>query len=321
MTRFIFSLVLFCVLIPSDIYAQKVRTSYPGTAGVNVPFWLTHETGLFKKYGLDHEALLISGSVTTMQALLAREIQFVNSSGAAAINARMQGADVTIVASYYDFMPYGLVVSKDIKTMEDLKGKRMAVASLGGINEAAIRFAFERQRMNSKDVTFIQAGGDPSRIAAVVSGAAAGTVLAPPGLFVATKQGLHMLADLGELGSKYPTSVIATKRSSLTPDRPTLKRYLMALIEGLHVYKRDRKLAIDVLQKYAKIRDQDLLVRSHDYLVKYTSLVPLADPSVLKIAVPPGKGTDTPVSDLYDNSIVQELVKEGFVDKVAKAAP
>ncbi len=121
-------------------------------------------------------------------------------------------------------MPYGLVVSKDIKTMEDLQGKRMAVASLGGINEAAIRFAFERQRMNSKDVTFIQAGGDPSRIAAVVSGAAAGTVLAPPGLFVATKQGLHMLADLGELGSKYPTSVIAMQTIGFDSRSPHHKK-------------------------------------------------------------------------------------------------
>lgn len=151
MLLFILSLLLFWVTYPADAYAQKVRTSYPGTAGVNVPFWLTHQAGLFKKYGLDHEALLISGSVTTMQALLAGEIQFVNSSGAPAINARLQGADITIVASYYDFMPYGLVVGKDVKSMEDLRGKRMAVASLGGINEAAIRFAFERQHLNSKE--------------------------------------------------------------------------------------------------------------------------------------------------------------------------
>jgi NitT/TauT family transport system substrate-binding protein len=319
MTRIFLSLVLLWLICPANSHAQKVRTSYPGTAGVNVPFWLTHEAGLFKKYGLDHEVLLISGSVTTMQALLAREIQFVNSSGAPAINARLQGADITIVASYYDFMPYGLVVSKDIRSIADLRGKRMAVASLGGINEAAIRFAFEQQRLNSKDVTFIQAGGDPSRIAAVVSGAVAGTVLAPPGLFVATKQGLHMLADLGELGSKYPTAVIATRRSSLSQDRPTIKRYLMALIEGLHRYKRDRKLAIDVLQKYAKIRDQDLVAKSHDYLAKYTSLVPMVDPSVLKIAIPGGKDADSAISDLYDNSVLRELVKEGFVEKISKA--
>jgi ABC-type nitrate/sulfonate/bicarbonate transport system substrate-binding protein len=145
-------------------------------------------------------------------------------------------------------------------------------------------------------------------------------VLAPPGLFVATKQGLHMLADLGELGSKYPTAVIATRRSSLTQDRPTIKRYLMALIEGLHRYKRDRKFAIDVLQKYAKMRDQDLVTKSHDYLAKYTSVVPMVDPSVLKIAIPAGKEADSVISDLYDNSVLQELVKEGFVEKVSKAA-
>ena len=284
-----------------------------------MPFWLAHEAGLFKKYGLNDEVLLISGSVTTMQALLAGEIQFVNSSGAPAINARLQGADIAIIASYYNFMPYALVVNKDVRSIEDLKGKRMAVASLGGINEAAIRFAFEKFRLTVRDVTFIQAGADPSRIAAVHSGAAAGTVLAPPGLFAATKQGLHILADLGDLGSKYPTSIIATRRAYLTQDRPMIKKFLMALVESLHLYQRNRKFAVDVLQKYAKMRDQDLVAKSHDYLVKYTSLVPLVDPSVLKTAVPAGKDTDAAVSDLYDNSVLQELIKEGFVEKAAKS--
>jgi NitT/TauT family transport system substrate-binding protein len=318
MKKLILSVLLITIIFPGTSLAQKARMSYPGTAGVNVPFWLTHEAGLFKKYGLNDEVLLIAGSVTTMQALLAGEIQFVNSSGSPAINARLQGADVAIVASYYNSMPYGLVVNKDIRSLEDVKGKRMAVASLGGINEAAIRFVLEKSGLNVRDVTFIQAGGDSSRIAAVQSGAAAGTVLAPPGLFVATRQGLKILADLGDLEAKYPTSIIATRRSYLTQDRPTIKKFLMALVEGLHLYNSNRKLAIDVLQKYAKISDQELVSKSHDYLVKHTSLLPIVEPSVIKAAVPAGKDTDRTISDLYDNSALQELIKEGFVEKVSK---
>lgn len=318
MKKLILSVLLIAIIFPGTSLAQKATMSYPGTAGVNVPFWLTHEAGLFKKYGLNDEVLLIAGSVTTMQALLAGEIQFVNSSGSPAINARLQGADVAIVASYYNSMPYGLVVNKDIRSLEDVKGKRMAVASLGGINEAAIRFVLEKSGLNVRDVTFIQAGGDSSRIAAVQSGAAAGTVLAPPGLFVATRQGLKILADLGDLEAKYPTSIIATRRSYLTQDRPTIKKFLMALVEGLHLYKSNRKLAIDVLQKYAKISDQELVSKSHDYLVKHTSLLPIVEPSVIKAAVPAGKDTDRTIGDLYDNSALQELIKEGFVEKVSK---
>ena len=98
-----------------------------------------------------------------------------------------------------------------------------------------------------------------------------------------------------------------------------VKRYLMALVEGLHRYKRDRKLAMDVLQKYARIRDQDLVSKCHDYLVKYTSVLPMVDPAVLKTALPPGKDADSITTDLYDNSLLQELVKEGFVEKVSRA--
>lgn len=299
-------------------WAQRARMSYAGTAGFNIPFMVAHEAGLYKKYGLRDELIFIPGAATTMQALLAGEIEFVNSSGSPAINSILQGADVSIIAISYDSMPYSLVVSKDVRTPEDLKGKSMGVARLGGINEVGIRLALEKFRINPKEVTFVSTGADPTRIAAVQAGVTAATVLAPPALFQASSLGLKVLADLADLGLKYPTSIVATRRSYLSKDRPLVKKFMMAFVEGLAIYKSDSKFAVSVMQKYTRLNDTAMLEKTHDYFVKNTVAVPLVDPNALPAGFPSGKNPEKPLSDFYDNSILQELINEGFVRNLGK---
>src|SRR5438132_13572184 len=132
-------------------------------------------------------------------------------------------------------MPYGFIAGKNIHSAEELKGKRIAVARLGGIEETAARLALDRLGVGARNVSFLQAGPDPVRIAALESGSAQATMLAPPGLFAATGRGLNFLADLGALKISYPTSSLAARRNSLTQNRPVAKRFLMALVDGLNV--------------------------------------------------------------------------------------
>ena len=108
---------------------QQVRISYGGTSGYNVPIWVTQEAGLFKKYGLNNDLIFISGAAPGMQAMLANEVHFANTSGSAPINATLQGTDSVIIATSYDLIPYGFVVNKDIHTAADLKGKVVAISS------------------------------------------------------------------------------------------------------------------------------------------------------------------------------------------------
>jgi hypothetical protein len=93
---------------------------------------------------------------------------------------------------------------------------------------------------------------------------------------------------------------------------------MMAFVEGLQLYQTDRKLVIDVMQKYTRLNDTAILAKTHDYFVKNTVAVPLVDPSSLPAGFPPGKNPEKPLSDFYDNSILQELVSEGFVKNLAK---
>src|SRR5215467_5108047 len=165
MFRTIFATLSFLLvlILPRLGYSQPIRISYAGTSGYNVPIWVTHEAGLFKKYGLNSELIMIAGAAQSMQAMLANETQVANTSGAAPINAKLKGADAVIVASSYDLIPYGIVVHKDIRTPTDLKGKRIAISRFGGITELAVKLAVEKFGLSPKDVTMIQAGPDAQR--------------------------------------------------------------------------------------------------------------------------------------------------------------
>jgi len=312
-------LLLVTVLtVPRLGYPQSIRISYGGTSGYNVPIWVTQEAGLFKKHGLNGELIMISGASQSMQAMIAGETQVANTTGSASINARIQGADTLIVATSYDLIPYGFVVHKDIREPADLKGKRIAISRFGGVTELAVKLAVEKFGLNVKDVSMIQAGADAQRIPAVASGAVAASVLAPPGLFAAANQGLRVLADLSDLGAKYPTSSFFVIRPYAVQNRPTLKKFLMALTEGLHIYVNDGEFSMRVMRKYTKLTDPEIASKTQDYYAKKTLLVPLNDPEAIKNAMPTDKATGRKPEEFYDNSIIQELVKEGFVENLKK---
>jgi NitT/TauT family transport system substrate-binding protein len=315
-------LLLFVMVLamPQLGYSQPFRISYGGTSGYNVPIWVTQEAGLFKKHGLNGELVMISGASQSMQAMLANETQVANTSGSAPVQAKIQGADAVIIATSYDLIPYGVVVHKDIRTPADLKGKRIAISRFGGITELAVKLAVEKFGLSPKDVTMIQAGPDAQRIPAVATGTVAASVLAPPGLFAASAQGLRILADLSDLGVKYPTSSFFVMRNYLVENRASLKKFLMALTEGLHVYVNDKDFSMRVMQKYTKLGDREIASKTQDYYGKKTLLVPLNDPAAIKEAIPPDKGAGRKPEEFYDNSIIQELVKEGFVESVEKKA-
>ena len=313
--RTIFVLALCGVAFPA--HAQTIRISYSGTSGQNLPFWLTYDAGLFKKYGVPAEMILIAGGLTNIQAMMANEIRFSYLGGASPIQAALQGADIVVLATAYSLMPYGLVTTSAIRSPADLKGKRAAVSRVGGIEEVAIRSAMEKLGLGPKDLTFIQAGPDALRIAAMQSGAAAAAALAPPALFAATGRGLTVLADLSALGVRYPTSVIAARRAYVAQDRPAAKKFLMALIEGLHIYRQTKDYAVRVLEKYTRQSDPQVLSQSYDHFAKHTPLVPLSDPAVIEAALPPDRPAGRAAKDFYDNSLLQELEQEGFAKKIA----
>lgn len=273
---FIFSaLLLVAVTIVSSGVAhaqQKVAASYPGIAGYNIPFWVALDAGEFKKAGLEVDPVMISGGSKSMQALLSGGLDFAHVSGGVSVQANLSGADVTILATAANSMSAGVIAAKDIKTFQDLRGKKIGIASFGGNNDIGLRFAFKKNGINpDKDVTFLQMGGERNRLTALERGAIAATIMSPPGLFVAEAQGYSRLGDLNAMGMRYPELSIVGRKRDLKERRDLVRRYLRAYLESVRVMKGNRDLTVRVIEKYIHVGSKTEALKTYDYFVKSIS--------------------------------------------------
>lgn len=251
---------------------QKVAASYPGIAGYNIPFWVALDAGEFKKAGLEVDPVMISGGSKSMQALLSGGLDFAHVSGGVSVQANLSGADVTILATAANSMSAGVIAAKDIKTFQDLRGKKIGIASFGGNNDIGLRFAFKKNGINpDKEVMFLQMGGERNRLTALERGAIAATIMSPPGLFVAEAQGYSRLGDLNAMGMRYPELSIVGRKRDVKERRDLVRRYLRAYLESVRVMKGNRDLTVRVIEKYIHVGSKAEALKTYDYFVKSIS--------------------------------------------------
>ena len=270
---FLLLLAGLTLALGADTHAQqKVAASYPGIAGYNIPFWVGLDGGEFKKAGLEIDPVMISGGSKSMQALLSGGLDFAHVSGGVSVQANLSGADVTILATAANSMSAGVIAAKDIKTFQDLRGKKIGIASFGGNNDIGLRFAFKKNGINpDKDVTFLQMGGERNRLTALERGAIAATIMSPPGLFVAEAQGYNRLGDLNAMGMRYPELSIVGRKRDLKERRDLVRRYLRAYLESVRVMKGNRDLTVRVIEKYIHVGSKTEALKTYDYFVKSIS--------------------------------------------------
>src|ERR1051325_10299793 len=270
-----FSLLLagLTLALGADTHAQqKVAASYPGIAGYNIPFWVGLDGGEFKKAGLEIDPVMISGGAKSMQALLSGGLDFAHVSGGVSVQANLSGADVTILATAANSMSAGVIAAKDIKNYQDLRGKKIGIASFGGNNDIGLRFAFKKNGINpDKDVTFLQMGGERNRLTALERGAISATIMSPPGLFVAEAEGYRRLGDLNAMGMRYPELSIVGRKRDLKERRDLVRRYLRAYLESVRVMKGNRDSTVRVIEKYIHVGSRTEALKTYDYFVKSIS--------------------------------------------------
>ena len=171
----------------------------------------------------------------------------------------------------------------------------------------------------------LQLGGNPSRLAAMLSGTAHATVFSEPFASVAVKHGMRSLLDLADSGVPFPQNTFIVRRSLLAEKRPMVVNAMKASIESLYLLKRDRKFAREVLKRYLRIDDDAMIDIGIDYyLTKHgDGVLTLPDRKGLEFVIadtaktnPKAKGQTPESLRLLDGSVLDEIKKSGFVEKV-----
>ncbi|HXF74845.1 MAG TPA: ABC transporter substrate-binding protein [Methylomirabilota bacterium] len=310
----------------ADRPLQKINVAYSSISGNIAPLWVTQDKGFFRKYGLEVQAILIESGTTTAQALVAGDISFASVAGPAAIQSHLRGADIVIIAGIINTLTFQLYTEKGITRPDQFKGKSVAVTRYGSATDFAMRYALDKYGLDAnKDVAILQLGNQPAQLAALEAGKIQGAMLSMPTSLKAKKMGFPMLADLQMLGLEYQHTSIATTRSLMKSKPDLVRDFLRAYIEGIHYAKTHRKETLDVLAKYLRTDDKDVLDETYESIV--ATLVPEKPYPTLKgiqiilreLGVKDAAARNARAEQFVDTSVIKELDSSGFIDRLYKS--
>lgn len=297
--------------------AQTLKVPYVSISGFQAPLYLGERAGLFKKNQLEAQLIYMPGGSLIVQTLLSNEVSVASLAPPSAVAAWVKGAELAIVAGGIERALNVLMVNPKVKRVEDLKGKRVAISRFGSLSDVSLRdaLAFYKLRPN-QDVVVAQMGGLGERMVALTSGAVDGAILNVDQVFQAEKLGFQVLIDLRKLPLTYSTQGIVVSKDFLRAQRSTVKRFLKVYIEGIKIFKTDKEFSMETLGRYIKTTDREILSKTYDVYRDAWESVPLVRRDGIQQAlgsIPEAKGTKLNLDNLIDNSLIQELEKEGFL--------
>ena len=317
--------MIFVLIVPCAFAADRVRIGLSSFTPINAAVWIAEEKGLFKKYGIDPEVILIGGaSAGGVSSLIAGDVQFLAGAGGAVVSAGLNGADVVMIASIVNRGVQRVMARSDIKKPEDLRGRRVGVTRLGAASHLVLLMMLRAWGMTAADVQTMQIGSSPAMMAALEKGGIDAAVLTEPTFFFAEDQGYRVIADLADMDIYYLHSMIDTTRGYIRTHRDVALRFLRGYIEGIAFFKNNRKESIEVLAKKLRTAPSQTkyLERSHAlYSSGYfenTPYVSLRGVNTLLEFL----GKDNPKArtadprSFIDNSLVKELDDAGFIKKL-----
>jgi NitT/TauT family transport system substrate-binding protein len=324
---FLFAIVL-TVLHASYVNAQstneKLRVAYTVIAPTQLNVWTAKDLGYFAKHGLDVELVLLVGAPLAVAALVGGETPIVHTGASAVITSNLAGSGAVLLAGAANRFPYVMFVTDQIKRVEDLRGKKFGVSRIGSADNAAAVTVLERYGIKETDLTYVQAGSIPARLAAMQTNTLQATLLQAPETLKAKEIGLRALLDFTKLDVEWQQNGVAVTRDYIKKKPDTIRRFMRAYVDAIHYNLTNTKGAQKVLQKYLAIKDEKSVEEAYNEIVlKLTRRVPYpTEPGIqlfldqLKLKNP--KAAQAKPSDFTDTSFLKELESSGYIDKLYK---
>ena len=216
--------------------------------------------------------------------------------------------------------PYTLYVGKEIRDAGELKGKKLAVSTVGGSGYVAMQYALRKLGLDpDKDVAMLQVGDFGTRLASLAAGTVQGTLLLPPFTLRARELGLRPLYDLVGSGIQYPINQITARQSFIKSQRETVKNFMRGFVAGLARFRTDREFGARVLGKNLRETDSKILQETYDFWLKVFPRVPNPGPEDATVFLEFMQIKEQhDWREFVDTSVMDELEREGFLSSVYK---
>jgi NitT/TauT family transport system substrate-binding protein len=300
----------------------KLVVSYSNIIGDELPLWCTKEGGFFEQNALDIGDLQNIASAQGVPAVISNQVQVAQVGGSEVLSVNAEGGDLVVVAQLAGVYPFVLEVAAPIKTIADLKGKKVGVSSVGSSSDIATRAALTKMGLDpNKDVVIVAVGSAAQRTAAMLSGAIDAGVSQPPDSLAVEAKGFHVLYDLASQRLPSANTSVVVTRTFLNANRAVVQRYVDSLVQGIKKMKAERQFGIDVLKKYFKSTDDTAMAATYDFYAQLvTSTQPFPKPEMFAdaqtiLGAKSDKVKNYDVTKMLDTTFVQSAIDRGLDKK------
>lgn len=308
---------------------ERMVISYAGITGGRGPLWIAKELKLFEKHGLDARLVQITAGTTSINALIAGDVDMAMTTSSATVAAALRDAPISIIATN-GAPPYILVAHPTVASAAQLKGKVVGSSQLGSGADFAIRKLLPKMGLiPGKDVTVLPTGLSEShkRILLIFQGRIDATLATIENVFQVELSGqkLNVLADLKEMGVTVSGTDMSTTQQFLKNHPNKIKMFLRAYIEGVWTATQNREISDRIYRKYLKIDNAKLLEAMHKsyFIVGNVPLKPYpqlesiqSDIEYLTAANPGLKAKKA--TDIVDTTLLTEIENEGFYSQLRR---
>ncbi len=290
---------------------RRLRISLPGIGSASYPLIMAQKMGYFRAEGYDVELIPMSGGLA-VKTHLAGEVDFTSSGTVA---AAIRGAKVKTLMAFIRELPFDLMVAPEVKRVEDLRGKRIAVSDRGSVTYIVARAILQGHALEpDKDVNIINMGRPDVRYQGLIAGAVQGVIANFDGAAMLRTRGYHSVAKAADYTKGFAGSLSATLDQLQNKPEEALQ-IIRATLKGTRAYLALRNQAVRITSEWSRITPEDA-AKVHE-LMSAGALAPdgLLDPATMETVIADAQaltGTNRPVrsDEIFDFSLVLRVNDE-----------
>jgi len=301
---------------------ERIRVGQGSVSLQSGIMYIAKDRGLFAKYGLEPEIIYIPGGSINVQVLVSGNLDLSQLSGAPGVAANLEGADIIYIVGLLDKLNYQLITRPEVKSIEQLKGRRFGVSRFGSSADFGLRALLKRLGLDpAKDVSILQIGDEPARVAALLSGNIDGSVANAPFGDEAERLKLNVLADSVKMDIPFFNTGILGSKRNMDKQEGKVLNFLRAYLEAIKILKTEKEYSIKALARFTRVQNLKALQQGYDYFNNQLQPVPYPSLEAMQAVVaqiaetnPKARKADAKayVSDRY----LRQLEAEGFVKKI-----
>ena len=293
---------------------ETIRIGIPGKLVDFSPFFVGLQTGIYRSEGLEPQFIVMRSGII-FPALLSGELDYTTLYQSA-MRSAISGLPVRVIATLMTKQSFFLFSQREIRRVQDLKGKRIAISNFASSTEASARTALKHHGLEAmRDVTLIAMGDTGLRFQSLLSGAIEAAILTPPYTVMAEQKGLNNLVWLGDIVGDVPSNGLSTTVRKLKENPDQVQRMLRASLRSMRYTREHKQEALPILAKEFPGMDRNTLAGTLDFYLKAMSPDGRVSDNVVREMINEQRAllnvkNEVPITQVADFGPLQRVVKE-----------